>query len=110
VFGCPEGLQDEEERTLDDEAKRDEGGECWIDPCEEIAADVVGVFLVAAGKGSAGVIILVAPTNLHYRQSVTGVAGELGCWIHGGIYFRRRIAEMQCQRAGTKDERTYDLE
>jgi hypothetical protein len=45
---------------------------------------IVGVLLVAAGKGPASITVLVAPTNLHWEQSVTGIAGESSCWTHGG--------------------------
>ena len=40
---------------------------------------IVGVLLVAAGKGPAGVTILVGLANLHRKQLMAGVAGEGGC-------------------------------
>ena len=42
------------------------------------------MLLVAAGKGPAGVTILVGPTNLHLEKSVTGFAAESSCGIHAG--------------------------
>jgi len=40
---------------------------------------IVGMYLVAAGKGPVSVTILVGLANLHWKQLMAGVAGEGGC-------------------------------
>jgi hypothetical protein len=60
---------------------------------------VVGVLLVAAGKGPVSITILVAPTNLDCEESVTGVAGENSCRTHGGYI---SVEKLRCsQHAAT---------
>jgi len=55
-----------EERVLDQPMRRNHSGRCW--------------------RAS----ILVAPTNLHLEQSVTGVAAESSCRIHRGYISARK--------------------